>query len=415
MKIFQKKGFDVGQITFFILLVSCLYIWPFRIVWLDKVAIAIAFALFIRKKELLNLIKYKRILLPVIMVIYFLIRDLSTLFENHTQKNIKVFFVHIILLLIFLIRYKINLEYTRVYVIFMLYSIFSILTYLLFFFIGLRWEEAQGEKISGSLIFSIPFALAAILIACTIENTNNKKEKFLLILILTNGIIFQSRTTLLLVFLCLALITIKSNITIQKRIQIVSPFLILVILSSFYTGTFNSVSKSESSNFEQENSKRINSYLIDIKDSALLLIQNRESDSDRVNHLKCGFKFIQERNFGEKWFGTGANSYRHEIEKCSEFGGDDEIDSRIQYIGSGSKSISLTILIVDYGLAGLVLLIVSVIINLRNQKKKNQWYDAVITILSAYVFCLSNVNDVMLTWITLVFSFGITDIRKNRV
>ena len=412
MKLFQKFRVDTGHIIFAFLLISCIYIWPFGFVWLDKVVIFIAFTLLIIRKELLNLKRNIQSVSLFIMIFYFLIRDMITLVNDHNLKNIKVFLVHIILLIAFTMINKINLEFTKVYIIFIMYSIFNIFNYFLFVLSGIKWEEAQGVLISGSLIFSVPFAFATILIASTSNNSDNKREMFLLLLILINGIIYQSRITLLLLFLCLGLITIKFNISIRKRIQIVSPLLILAISASFYSGTFHSVSNSELNNSQQKNIKGINNYVTDIKDSILIMIKNRESDSDRVKHLSCGFKFIKERNLKEKWFGTGANSYRYEIEKCSEFGGDDEINSDIRYIGTGSKSISLTILMVDYGLAGLVLLVVAVVMNLRYQRNNKQWYDSIITFLSIYIMSLSNINDIILIWISLVFSFGVTGIRR---
>jgi hypothetical protein len=145
----------------------------------------------------------------------------------------------------------------------------------------------------------------------------------------------------------------------------------------------------------------------------LLIVKNRESNSDQIQHIKYGLKFASERDFLELLFGSVANSFRYEIEKCSEFGGKDKIVQKIRYVGNGSRFISFTILIIDYGLVGIGLLLLGIVMNLRKQLMKDLKYDAIASMIFLYLLFLANVNGILLVWIFLLFSVGISDIRKN--
>lgn len=409
-----SKEIDLHNIILFFFVIACLYIWPFKIVYLDKVILLAIFAILLFNKSLRSIEKIyiKHAALPIILITYFILRDIITLYQNLDLRIARWLIVHSILLVLCLTFSKLEIRFSRLYYILIIYSIVTILTQLLFAAVELSWEAEQGELISGSIIFSLPYVLSASLAASTSNNYDNKKEIGLLALVLINGIMFESRTTILLVILSLTIIFLKSGIKIRKRIEIVAPLMTLTIILSFLSGTFYSKSN-EISNYQKvKGNEKVIHYLTDIKDSVLLLIQNRESDSDRVKHLRCGLKIALNRNSIDKWFGSGTNSFRYEIEKCSEFGGKDEINSSVQYLGSGSRSVSATILIVDYGIIGITLLCISILKNIMFQLRRKELYDFFVTILFVYVLFLANVNDILLVWMSLFFSLGITKNSK---
>ena len=353
--------------------------------------------------------------LPSILITYFVVRDLFSLYNNANDKTFRWFIVHIITLILFLFYRKINLRYETIYAILIFYSIISLVNYVVMTWTGYNWEELQGVIISGSIILSIPFIVAILIVPSTFSNFRNMREISLLYLVMINGIVYQSRTTIFLVFLSLGLILFKSKVSFKSRMRLFLPISFITVCLSFVGNTFHSdLQAAKINSVSEEGRSEISNYLTDIRDTALLLIRNRDSDSDRVQHLKCGLKFASKRDFPMSLFGSGANSFKYEIEKCSEFGGEDGIAQEIEYVGNGSRSVSFTILIIDYGVVGIGLIFVGIIINLRNQFLKKHKYDVIAIILFSYLLLVANVNDILLVWLLLLFSLGISDISKNR-
>ncbi len=418
MNLLGNKRLQKEQILFGALLISCLYIYPLKIIWIDKfVIILMIAAAFLKKRINIEQNKFKyalQINMPLILISYLVVRDMLTLNNDTNFKTFRWFIVHLIFLVAFSIYRKINLSYKTVYFLLISYSIFSLINYGVITLIGYKWEELQGEIVSGSIILSIPFIIAILIVPSTISNTNNSREISLLCLVMISGITYQSRSTILLVFISLALILLKASIKLNVRLRICIPIFSMSVLLSLFGNTFHSNLKAVEINRDSGQTDKLSEYFFDVRDSALLFIKSRESDSDRVKHLKCGLKFAQERDFPELLFGNGANSFRFEIEKCSEFGGNDDIPSKIEYKGNGSRSVSTTILIIDYGLLGVGLLILGIIINLRNQLRNRQKYDAIGTILFSYMLLVANVNDILLVWYLLLFSIGLTDFGKSK-
>ncbi len=418
MNLLKGKRIETGYVLIGALLFSCLYIWPLRIVWIDKfvITLIVTSTLLKRKKRFLQQQKSNQsfqINLPSIIITYFVVRDLFSLYSNANYKTFRWVIVHIITLIFFLFYRKINLRYETIYAILILYSIVSLVNYVVMTLTGYNWEALQGVIISGSIISSIPFVVAILIVCSTFSNFRNMREISLLYLVMINGIVYQSRTTILLVFISLGLILFKSKVRFKSRIRLFLPISFITVCLSFFGNTFHSDLQAAKINAVSEGGE-ISNYLSDIRDTALLLIKNRDSDSDRVQHLKCGLKFASKRDFPMSLFGSGANSFRYEIEKCSEFGGEDEIAQEIEYVGNGSRSVSFTILIIDYGVVGIGLIFVGIIINLRNQFLRKHKYDAIASILFSYLLLVANVNDILLVWLLLFFSVGISDISKNR-
>lgn len=414
-------SFKSGILSF-LFAVSCLYVWPIGAVWIDKFAIVlVVLVAFCHKNKFKSKkVNFSWVFLPICTVCYWILRDISALSLNFRFDSLRIVISNFLLLVcLVLLLYKKHslLEYAQAYNISLFYSILQLINFVLFKLSGEDWSSWQGRIISGSTIASIPLFISSVLIARTFSNKGNIREIVLLSLLIINGISYQSRLTLLLVFFCLFLIAIKAQVRISARLKFLIPFIVVLVFGSFIGASFKSHSPTNASADTEVavdiSLTAIANYMRDVSESALFLAKSRESDSDRSLHLTCGLKFLSKRTGESLLFGSGVNSYKYEIIKCKEFGGADNINSEIEYIGRGSRSISVTILIIDYGLVGLFLLILAVVTNFFQQVRNKMYYDLVLSVLILSMLFTSNVTGILLVWLIIFFTFSISNIKKQ--
>jgi hypothetical protein len=171
------------------------------------------------------------------------VRDLLALYNNLNYKTFLWVLVYLIFLVTFSFYRRINLRYEPIYKLLISYSILSLVNYIVITLSGSKWEELQGVIISGSIISNIPFIVAILIVPSIVSNINNMREISLLCLVMINGIVYQSRTTILLLFISLVLILFKSTIRFKRRIVIFFPVFSMAVFLSFFGNTFHSYSQ----------------------------------------------------------------------------------------------------------------------------------------------------------------------------
>jgi len=236
----------------------------------------------------------------------------------------------------------------------------------------------------------------------------------LIILVIITGIVYESRTTILLAFISIFLIAIKPSQDLRVRARFVIPFAMILFVSSFFGSTFVSNYEEKNiigkrmENMDGQALEKYTKYFNDIRDSIFILYKGRESDNDRRDHLYCASRILLKRENVVFYFGSGSDSHKYVIEECQEFGGKNNFNANYDDFTMGSRSTTFTALLVDYGAVGAFLLALAFLHNLLLQLIRKSWYNFILIILVTYFIFLANVSSMIIVWSLMLSSWRIS-------
>lgn len=399
------------------LIFGCLISFPFSTPYIDLLFIGFYVLLQLRR-NIQNLGISKSILfqnfLVILLFAYFAFRDLFSMSQVPDLKTLRILLVHLLLLSFVLIvgelegakiGYRVILNIGICY--FFLYNAYFFLIWV----IGQNWAELQTVYLTGSLYVAIPFIFISFLI---LENSSSKtfhSECLLTSLAILSAIVYSSRTLLLFVLFFATQYLYKSRVELEKRLRFVFGFWFISIIFSLVFGVFVShsndvqVTPSTSQSAVSQSSLRssdisVSHYFKDITSSIFFLIKNRNSDSDRKEHISCAFEALENRNAQSKLFGSGTNTYRYTLGSCTQFGGGGYSDEKIVRQGRGSQSISFTVIMLDYGLFPYLLLFSIFVYRLYQFSRKQTSFTYIIYfLLNFYLFFVTNLGAAFIVWL----------------
>ena len=237
--------------------------------------------------------------------------------------------------------------------------------------LGIDWGSQQSKSLAGSSYAAIvPFVgLSVLSYAYCFYKTNLINKLFWINFVTTivASQLFDSRALYLSIFILSGYLLI-SKFSIKMATKLIFSFVMALIVSNL----LGTLAPPQSTNTYKSSSVQLEN----LKDSINFIDQPRVSDEDRSHQIRCATRLItRESQFTNLLFGYGQNNHKTELLRC--YGLDPSTP------GSGVRPVGYAAFIVDFGIVGLLGILVLYLKRMKQLlfKEKSVLFSITLTLL----------------------------------
>ena len=280
------------------------------------------------------------------ILVYLILNCVISFYFHHANSSLRfaVLFSTFLIFMIYIKSSQQNLESLSRNSIrfFSLYLYCWVAYWIVLAAIGIDWGSQQSKSLAGSSYAAIvPFVgLSALSYAYCFYKTNLINKLFWINFVTTivASQLFDSRALYLSIFILSGYLLI-SKFSIKMATKLILSFVMALIVSNL----LGTLAPPQSTNTYKSSSVQLEN----LKDSINFVDQPRVSDEDRSHQIRCATKLItRESRFVNLLFGFGQNNHKTELLRC--YGLDPSTP------GSGVRPVGYAAFIVDFGIVGVL-------------------------------------------------------------
>lgn len=247
------------------------------------------------------------------------------------------------------------------------FSIILFLIYITTSTVGNSWVNLQGHLLAGPTYVLFAFLFFLSNTYWRYRNSQNDRNDILFIALATLQIeLFDSRFLLLLILGFMIMILFNRHISFRKRLIPIGVVIFTSLFSPLLIGAKDFLPTAAQSTIQESSEGRIptleqlekkqKSRLDQAVTTLYNPIKGRNSDLDRLTHVKCAFEVWHDEDFRTKVFGVGVEEVHSKRNFRECFLGSASAD----FSNSRIYTVGISIWLLEYGLIGLFLLVTSI-------------------------------------------------------
>jgi len=354
--IFDQKALIIDEIFFLVLAIFCAI----------KLVVKPAF-------NFKSLIKTSKV--EITILVYLITNCVFSFYYQQANSSLRftILFSTFLVFLIYIKSSQQNLESLSRNSIkfFSLYLFCWVAYWIVLAAVNIDWGSQQSKSLAGSSYAAIvPFVgLSVLSYAYCFYKTNLINKLFWINFVTTivASQLFDSRALYLSIFILSGYLLI-SKFSIKMATKLILSFVMALIVSNL----LGTLAPPQSTNTYKSSSVQLEN----LKDSINFVDQPRVSDEDRSHQIRCATKLItRESRFVNLLFGFGQNNHKTELLRC--YGLDPSTP------GSGVRPVGYAAFIVDFGIVGLLGILILYIKRLKQLlfKEKSVLLSITLTLL----------------------------------